>query len=360
MTIEIEHLDENFNSEETHSLEDPNEPQGTGWGEENTGGNAFQEVFDGIGSTGNEVGSDQFWQNFKISESDVETVPIDGNRVHKSYMYTINNYDENDVKRLQAMECTYHVFGREVGEQGTPHLQGCITFKKGMRFNAAKRVLKGHLTVPKVIEAARNYCLKDGDVYVKDNRHQGSRSDLLALAQYVKTGKRISSTAMEYPVEFIKYHRGIEKLTNIVFSQRSTVGDRRVIWVYGPTGSGKSYPIFQSNANAWSSGDRLEFFNGYENQEVAIFDDFRGSTCRFSFFLRLLDVYPLTVDVKCGHVAWTPSTIYITSCHAPDKCYMKEPEDQAQIIRRCTEIYECHNKVWNDKTSIFKKLYNLI
>jgi len=82
----------------------------------------------------------------------------------KSWMYTINNYAESDVMRLKALECTYHVFGKEVGEQGTPHLQGCITFSKTMRFNAVTKLIKGHLIRPKVIEAARNYCMKDSDL----------------------------------------------------------------------------------------------------------------------------------------------------------------------------------------------------
>ena len=39
--------------------------------------------------------------------------------------FTKNNYEESDIDALLAEErFSYVIFGLEVGEQGTPHLQG--------------------------------------------------------------------------------------------------------------------------------------------------------------------------------------------------------------------------------------------
>lgn len=93
----------------------------------------------------------------------------------KSWMYTLNNYTPEDVVRHKGFDCTYHVFAEEVGEEGTPHLQGCITFTKNCRFaSVAKFMPRCRLQRPEVIEIARNYCMKE-DNFILDNRRPGER-----------------------------------------------------------------------------------------------------------------------------------------------------------------------------------------
>ena len=48
------------------------------------------------------------------------------------YCFTLNNYTDNDIELLRkfyANYCKYLVYGKEVGESGTPHLQGFFTLK---------------------------------------------------------------------------------------------------------------------------------------------------------------------------------------------------------------------------------------
>lgn len=80
----------------------------------------------------------------------------------KRWCYTINNPSE---EVLLEDDCIYHVFGREVGEFGTPHLQGFIIFKQSKRLTQLQRLLPGgHYEVTRgSMQQASDYCKKDGD-----------------------------------------------------------------------------------------------------------------------------------------------------------------------------------------------------
>lgn len=260
----------------------------------------------------------------------------------KSFMYTLNNYSDEDVERLKLLECKYHVIGKEEAPTtGTPHLQGCITFNKTLRYAAARKLIGGHLLCPEVIETARNYCMKDKDFIVIDNRKQrGTRSDLNEVTSFVKEGHTLKETALKFSDTYVKYHGGLLQLTRHMQQDAPRSCKPVVHWYYGATGLGKTRCIFDSEPELWATSDSLQYFNGYTNQRAAVFDDFRGGFCKFRELLRLLDRYPLTVNIKYGTANWNPDRIYITSNKAPDECYDKPDEDMQQLIRRIDNIVE--------------------
>lgn len=81
------------------------------------------------------------------------------------------------------------------------------------------------------------------------------------------------------------------------------------------------------------------WFDGYEGQEVAVFDDFRPWWCRFDYLLRLLDRYPMKVPIKGGFVNWIPEIIIITTQKSIRDTFTGEyrtDEDIRQLERRVT------------------------
>jgi len=80
----------------------------------------------------------------------------------KRWVYTINNYKE---EYPLEEESSYHVYGREVGENGTPHLQGFIIFKNRKRLTQLQKLLPGgHYEVARgKNQQASDYCKKSGD-----------------------------------------------------------------------------------------------------------------------------------------------------------------------------------------------------
>jgi len=69
-----------------------------------------------------------------------------------------------------------------------------------------------------------------------------------------------------------------------------------------------------------------------------LFDDFRGDFCTFHYLLRVLDRYPMRVEVKGSSREFNSKRIYITSCYPPTEIYNKSDEDVKQLIRRIDEI----------------------
>lgn len=86
----------------------------------------------------------------------------------RNFIFTHNNYTEEDVARYQAVNCSYIVFGYEIAPvTGTPHLQGYIHFENPRSLSAVIKQFKGaHISIPNgPPDAQRKYCTKDGQFY---------------------------------------------------------------------------------------------------------------------------------------------------------------------------------------------------
>lgn len=87
----------------------------------------------------------------------------------RSWVFTINNWtpDHDSKLRMFAPDCKYLVFGREVGEKGTPHLQGYLQLKSAKTGTALARAIgftDWHSEIAKGSpQSNRDYCTKGGD-----------------------------------------------------------------------------------------------------------------------------------------------------------------------------------------------------
>ena len=65
----------------------------------------------------------------------------------KRWCFTLNNYDEEEIKEIVVIFkglCKLFIIGKEVGESGTPHLQGYCEFNKSIRPLSLKVTQKIH------------------------------------------------------------------------------------------------------------------------------------------------------------------------------------------------------------------------
>jgi len=136
------------------------------------------------------------------------------------FVFTLNNYVDADLQRLRDLGrcCRYLVFGREVGESGTPHLQGFIIFDAPVRFARAKRSLGDRCHIEPArgnTRQASDYCKKDGDYEEfgtcpgpvgKTNRFEDFKEWVLA-----QPSKPTAATVAEaHPSIYMQYGRCME------------------------------------------------------------------------------------------------------------------------------------------------------
>lgn len=112
----------------------------------------------------------------------------------RHWCFTINNPTEETERHLSTLKNTveYLIYGREVGEQGTPHLQGyaCFPSRRSLR-QVTDYFTGGHCSIARHIGKSITYCKKDGDfveIGEPPKKAQGKRNDLESFKEDVKGG----------------------------------------------------------------------------------------------------------------------------------------------------------------------------
>lgn len=247
------------------------------------------------------------------------------------FCFTINNYSDADIDYLSNTDLfKYICYGREVGENLTPHLQGYFEFPHGNRksLQACISALqkdgcpsKPHIEVAMgTASQAIAYCEKDGVFWEKGERPkgQGKRSDIDEATSILANGGSLQEVAINLPTVFVKFHRGLREYQMTISSRRTWKTE--VYWLWGPSGSGKSRWAWTQYPDAYTKQANSKWWCHYEGQECAIIDDFRPSKeMPFNFILNLFDRYPMMLETKGGQVQCLLKTIIVTSPFSPDQ-----------------------------------------
>lgn len=142
--------------------------------------------------------------------------------IGRRWCFTLNNYDEAELDTLRTSlskkeEVRYAIFGFEIGEEGTAHLQGYVSFTKNKRLKGAKRLVgdRAHVEMAKGSEEQNYvYCSKEGKFEEFGSRSKGGvRTDLDRFKEAVKSGtldkktlrEEHSEVAAKYPRFFDNY-----------------------------------------------------------------------------------------------------------------------------------------------------------
>lgn len=254
----------------------------------------------------------------------------------RAWCFTLNNYTAQEVEHVKSLDVLYLIFGREIGESGTPHLQGYVYLKLS-RLSAMKKLIpRAHWEPARGSpEQASVYCEKDGDFFEKGTRPApGARRDLDDVRNRIDNGESMGDVVSTANYQQIK-------LAEIYLKYREPKRnwEPEVYWFWGPPGSGKTRHVHELCVDVYMVPDtpNLKWWDRYDGHEDVCIDDFRGSSCEFTRFLKLVDRYEFVVETKGGSRQLRAKRIYITSCVHPANCwYTNENLDQLQ--RRLTEI----------------------
>lgn len=131
---------------------------------------------------------------------------------------TLNNYTPEEVEQVKRLSEDERVIGivvgEEVGEEGTPHLQGYVRFAKNCRMSTLKKYLdRAHFEKRLGPEKnAWDYCKKDGKILVEKGEPRltavyGSRdAEAAAVIDKIESGMKYPEIRREHKV-FCFWHR---------------------------------------------------------------------------------------------------------------------------------------------------------
>jgi len=260
--------------------------------------------------------------------------------------FTINNYTREDLDKLAELEnkLKYIVCGFETGANGTDHIQGYLELNCQMTFNSLKKFMpRAHMEARKGNSTqASDYCKKDGIFFTNGLiSKQGSRNDLDKIRQIANSEGMREVTA----IGNLQQIRVAEKF--LQYNEIIRDWKPEVIWITGPTGSGKSRLArsILGNDDVYTKSDVSKWFDGYDAHENVILDDFRGSWMAFSDLLTLIDRYERRVEYKGGTRQFLAKRIVITSIMAPKDCYPNVGEDIRQLERRIDTLTVLENNL---------------
>lgn len=293
----------------------------------------------------------------------------------RNFCFTLNNYDKvtnektGETRMAQAewlrQRCDYIVWGKEVGESGTPHLQGYAETKNQIMFDTFLKNCHD-IDIRKRMgptKAAADYCKKgeqshdewkslningpnygkNADVFEEGTcSNQGKRNDIETCTDMINEGKRMKEVAEDNPQAFVKFHRGLLAYKSLVTPPRSTAPE--VIVRFGCTESGKSMMAKYETNDAFVWKPQMgQWWDGYDGEEHVILEEFRGQL-PFEHLLDLLDRYECKVQVKGGMVQFVATKIIICSPSPPWEWYPKNAanvrDSLGQLRRRISKVFE--------------------
>lgn len=190
----------------------------------------------------------------------------------KRWCFTINNYTAAEQQAIldSSDNFDYLIVARELGDSGTPHLQGFLILQTKLRLRNVKLLpgfARAHLEVSRgTPKEASEYCKKDGDFneYGTLPETQGKRTDFENLKEFIKaadTRPTHLEIAEEFPSLWGRYKSACINFLDL-FSRKPELvtgdlrpwqrelnaiineapDDRKVIFVVDPDGNkGKSW-----------------------------------------------------------------------------------------------------------------------
>lgn len=276
----------------------------------------------------------------------------------RSWCFTWNNYSEADwnlaPKLFEGNEVkiNYLVQGKEVGENGTPHIQGFIHFDTQRTLGGLKKIFgpQPHWEPksPKsTFEQAAAYCKKDGNfIELGVLPKQGARSDLHALVADAKKGTSIDEAAEIHGETALKYLKSYRELSyQYALKARYAEGFRtmRIHIYYGDTSTGKSktanelhgYPNTRSLKNTATG----YWFDGVDcSTKTIILDEFTGNM-PFTELLDICDGQPKSFQIKGSMTINWWDTVVITSNQDPRTWYANTPKQSRDAFwARVTKV----------------------
>lgn len=300
---------------------------------------------------------------------------VDADSRTRKWQIIINNpnekgYSHDWLKQILSglNQVVYWCMADEIGECGTYHTHLYVAFKQAIRFSTIKKKFEGgHFEMCRgTSQENRDYIFKEGkwekdkkgETHLKDTREEygqmpierpGARNDLADLYDMIKQGMS-NYEIMEVCPQYLFNVDKIERVRQMYREEKykSTFRQLEVTYVYGQTGTGKTRNIMEEYGyeNVYRITAYDHPFDGYNGQDVIVFEEFRSSL-KIQDMLNYLDGYPLELPcrysnkVACFTKAYLVTNLALEKqCESIQREYMETWE---AFIRRINLVKEYRN-----------------
>ena len=284
------------------------------------------------------------------------------------YCFTLNNYTEEQRTPPEWIKTitTGGVWGREIGDNGTPHIQGFMALKKKSTITGVRKHFPSGFSMH--LEACKgnaqqtiNYCTKGEDYETwgelpSDKKQNKQESELDTLDEAYNLIKEGREEEIRGGLK-IKYAYGLEKVSKKARHVPKALDKYCGLWIWGIAGAGKS-------RLARTFGDDLfnkphgQWWDGYNGESIVLIDDLhirqaRGMVTHLKIWA---DMYPFTGMVKGSSTGIIrPSKLIITSQYSIEEMY-PDPREYDAIARRFDVIHMPNKWVDQDAQNVLNNV----
>lgn len=257
----------------------------------------------------------------------------------RKWLLTINNpiekgLDHDHIKDLlqSFKSLAYWVMSDEIGENQTYHTHIFAYFSSAVRFSTMKNKFdSAHIDMAKgTCEDNRNYVFKAGkwektakaETNITDTHEeygavpierQGQRNDIVDLYDMIKQGMSNYDILEDNPQYMLNIEK-IERARQIVREEKfkNTWRTLDVSYIWGKTGTGKTRSVMEEYGyeNVYRITDYDHPWDGYQGQDVIIFEEYRSSL-KIQDMLIYLDGYPLTLPCRYANKVACFTKVYL-------------------------------------------------
>lgn len=287
---------------------------------------------------------------------------------YRKYQLTINNpvehgFSHETIKRIiqELSGCLYWCMCDEEG--ATPHTHVYMAFSNAKEFTSVQRRFYGaHIEAAKGTHREnRDYIRKEGKWRDSDKSETNKpetfeesgelpeESDRRvkkteAIFAMVENGATNAEIMRECPSAMLHLPR-IEQARQTLLEEKYRKEFRKltVEYIWGETGVGKTRKVMEKYGyeNVCRATNYAHPFDGYNGQDVLVFDEFRSSL-PLSDMLCYLDGYPLMLPCRYADRVACYTKVYIISNIPLEKQYpnvqFEEPASFEAFKRRITSV----------------------
>ena len=189
---------------------------------------------------------------------------------YTNWVFTLNNYHEKMMPRFNKIKMQWLRYGEEQGDEGTPHLQGCVVLLKNKK-SSFQNIINGETfgewakechwermkgTIAQNLEYTGKEATEDPTKLhewgVKpltntERNKKGAAASKETMKEVIAAAERgdLEWIKSEHPGHYLRYMKQIEKVRMLALVDQTTETHSTLenYWIHGDTGSGKTRAV---------------------------------------------------------------------------------------------------------------------